>query len=67
MFNHNSEETTIYQDIAEKYDQRFQLLEEVNQGYLREHGQINPEEHDNVKDLRMNMTKDILISVAKDI
>lgn len=46
MFNQNSEETKIYQDIAEKYDQIFQLLEKVNQGYLREHGQINPEEHD---------------------
>lgn len=46
VFNHNSDKNPIYQDIAEKYDQRFQLLEQVIQGYLREHGQINPEEHD---------------------
>lgn len=46
MFNYKSEVTPIYQDTAEKHDQRYQLMEEINQGYIREHGQINLEEQD---------------------
>lgn len=57
MFNYKSEVTPIYQDTAEKHHQRYQLLEEIDQGYIREHGQINLEEQD----------KNILVSMAKDI